>query len=45
MHEVLRHLGHVPAMHDRLAELFVRAGDPEAARRARARARALEGAP
>lgn len=45
MHEVLRTLGHVPAMHDRLADLYQHAGDPEAAARARARARALERAP
>ena len=41
MHEVLRHLGHVAAMHDRLADLYQHSGDPEAAARARARARAL----
>ncbi len=41
MHEVLRHLGHVAAMHDRLADLYQRSGDPEAAARARARALAL----
>lgn len=38
MHEALRHLGSVPALHERLATLYERAGDDEAAARARARA-------
>jgi tetratricopeptide (TPR) repeat protein len=42
MHEVLRHLGHVPGFHHRLADLFDRNNDGEAAARARERAIALE---
>ena len=42
MHEAVRHLGHVPAMHERLAALYLKAGDGEASERASARARALE---
>jgi hypothetical protein len=44
MHEVLRHLGHVPSFHDRLADLFYRNADEAAGDRARARARALDAA-
>lgn len=42
MHEALRHLGHVAGLHARLAGLYERVYDSEAADRARARARAIE---
>ncbi len=42
MQEALRYLGHVPAFHDRLADLFLRMNDDEASKRARERARGLE---
>ena len=45
MHEALRQLGQVVAYHDRIADLFYRAHDPDAGARARARARALEKSP
>lgn len=45
MHAVLRTLDHVPSMHARLADLYLRAGDPEAAARARARAERLADTP
>jgi len=41
MHSALRHLGHVPAYHDRIAELFARSGDATAATAAASRAQAL----
>lgn len=43
MHQVVRYLGQIPSMHDRLAALFERVNDREAASRARDRARALAG--
>lgn len=43
MHQVVRHLGSVPRFHDRLAALFERVNDREAAARARERARTLAG--
>lgn len=45
MHEALRFLGHVPGLHERLAGLYRRAGDPEASERSTARARSLGAAP
>ncbi|HRE89512.1 MAG TPA: hypothetical protein PK095_10255, partial [Myxococcota bacterium] len=45
MHQLLRHLGKVPRFHDRLAALFERINDRDAAERARERARTLAGEP
>lgn len=45
MHQLLRHLGKVPRFHDRLATLFERINDRDAAERARERARTLAGQP
>jgi hypothetical protein len=41
MHQVLRHAGDVPRFHDRLAALYDKTSDEDAAERARGRARAL----